>query len=246
MSTPTFVAVGAYSAPRGRHAAPHHYAAWKVTLYRSGHIDALIDGVPYQVGPGTILTIPPHLDHAEVAHTAYSNYYLLLDAQPDLPWPRVAVDSGTERLGSALAALVSESSTVDEHSPTMVDSLVNVVDVTLRRLAADRTPSRARTIVNAVEQLLEERYGSRCLVADLAREVGVSTSTLRAMFGAELGRSPQERLREIRLHHAVELLQTSNLTLAAVATRCGYHSASHLTRHLKQALGRTPGALRAP
>lgn len=61
---------------------------------------------------------------------------------------------------------------------------------------------------------------------------------------AELGRSPQRRLLDIRLRHAVVLLQTSDLTLAAVAERCGYHSPSHLTRHVKTALDTTPGRLR--
>lgn len=241
---PMFVSVGAYSARRGHHAAPHRYAVWKLTYYRSGRIDAQVDDTSYRLTPGTVLAVPPYVDHAEVAHTDYSNYYLLVHALPDRSWPRVTADVGSERLGSAFAALVREMSTIDEHSRSMIDALVQQIDITLRRDNARRKESASRVVVNAVEQLLEERHSERLRVRDVAREVGVSGSALRAYFARELGISPQARLLEIRLRHAVALLQTSDLTLGAVAARCGFNSASHLSRHVKAALACTPGELR--
>ncbi|MBB5785456.1 helix-turn-helix domain-containing protein [Jiangella mangrovi] len=241
---PMFVSAGAYAAPRLRHAAPHRYAVWKLAYYRSGSIDALVDGVGYPVAAGSVLVVPPHADHAELAHTAYSNYFVLVNARPDQPWPRLTTDDGEQRLGAAFAALVREKSDPDEHARAMVDALVRQVDILLRRDLARRHDSAARAVVNAVEQLMEERYAEHVGIDALAREVGVSGSTLRAHFAAELGTSPQSRLLDIRLRHAVSLLQTSDLTLASVAERCGYHSASHLSRHVKAALNATPGEIR--
>lgn len=239
-----FVSAGAYAAPRLRHAAPHRYAVWKLAYYRSGAIDALVDGVSHPVTAGSVLVVPPHADHAEVAHTAYSNYFVLVNARPDQPWPRLTTDDGAQRLGAVFAALVREKSDPDEHARAMVDALVRQVDILLRRDLSRRHDSAARAAVNAVEQLMEERYAEHLGIDELAREVGVSGSTLRAHFAAELGVSPQRRLLDIRLRHAVSLLQTSDLTLASVADRCGYHSASHLSRHVKAALDATPGEIR--
>jgi AraC-like DNA-binding protein len=241
---PIFVSVGAHSARRGQHAAPHRYAVWKLAYYRSGRIDAQVDDTRYQVTPGTVLAVPPYVDHAEVAHTDYSNYYLLLHALPDQSWPRVTADVGSERLGNAFATLVREMSAIDEHSRSMIDALVQQIDITLRRDNARTQESASRVVVNAVEQLLEERHSERLRVRDVAREVGVSGSALRAYFAKYLGVSPQARLFEIRLRHAVALLQTSDLTLGAVAARCGFNSASHLSRHVKATLACTPGELR--
>ncbi|SDU59204.1 helix-turn-helix transcriptional regulator [Jiangella alkaliphila] len=241
---PMFVSAGAYSARRLQHAAPHRYAVWKLAYYRSGAIDALVDGVSYPITAGTVLVVPPHADHAEVAHTAYSNYFVLVNARPDWPWPLITTDDGANRLGGVFAALVREKSAPDEHALAMVDALVQQVDIALRRDHARRHDSAARTIVNAVDQLLEERYAEQVRLDAVARDVGVSGSTLRAYFAAELGMSPQARLLEIRLRHAVALLRTSDLTLASVAERCGYHSASHLSRHVKAALSSTPGEIR--
>jgi AraC-like DNA-binding protein len=240
-----FVSAGAYSARRQQHAAPHRYAVWKLTYYRSGHIDALVDDTRHTVAPGTVLVVPPDADHAEIAHTSYSNYYVLVHARQDRPWPRITTDDSTRRLGDAFAALVREMSTPDDHAPAMVDAIVRQIDITLTRANAHRNDSTARAIVIAVDRLLEERHAERLRVDELAREAGVAGSTLRAYFVAELGISPQARLLEIRRRHAVTLLQTSNLTLASVAERCGYYSASHLSRHLRTALSCTPGEIRA-
>jgi transcriptional regulator GlxA family with amidase domain len=51
-------------------------------------------------------------------------------------------------------------------------------------------------------------------------------------------------LQEIRVRHALNLLRTSDITIEAVALQCGYDSASHLSRHIKRATGKTPGSLR--
>lgn len=241
---PMFVSAGAYAAPARQHAAPHRYAVWKLAYYRSGAIDALVDDVSYPVTAGSVLVVPPHADHAEIAHTAYANYYVLVNARTDLPWPRLTADDGGQRIGGVFAALVREKSAPDQHARAMVDALVRQLDILLRRDLSRRHDSTARAIVNAVELLMEERYAEHLSIDAVAREVGVSGSTLRAYFAAELGMSPQRRLLEIRLRHAVSLLQTSDLTLASVADRCGYHSASHLSRHVKAALSATPGEIR--
>lgn len=241
---PAFVAAGAYTARRGQNAPPHHYAVWKLTYYRSGQIDAFIDDVRHPVRPGTVLVVPPHADHAELAHTDYANFFVLVNARPDWPWPAATVDDGEHRLADVFAALAGEMSAPDDHAAAMVDALTRQLDITLQRALTRRHESASRSVVNAADRLLEERHAKSVRIEDVARDVGVSTSTLRAYFAAELGLAPQARLAQLRLRHAVALLQTSDLTLASVADRCGYHSASHLSRHVKAVLACTPGELR--
>lgn len=241
---PAFVWIGAYAARRGQHAPPHRYDVWKLTYYRAGRIDAFIDTTRYAVTPGTVLAVPPRADHSEVAHRDYANYYLLVNAPPDWPWPPVMTDDGS--FGTAFTHLLHEISATDEHSPAMLTALVRQIDITLRRDAVRRRTDSARATVAAAERLLEERHPDPLRIAEVAQAVGVSGSTLRAWFAATIGMSPKARLLEIRLRHAVVLLQTSDLTLSVIARRCGYHSASHLSRHLKTVMGCAPGTLRRP
>jgi AraC-like DNA-binding protein len=236
--------IGTWSAARGQHAPPHRHAGWKVTYYRTGRIDSLIDGVRHSVGPGDVLVLPPHALHEEIAHTAYSDYYLVVDGPADRPWPARCHGEAAHDVGWLLARILREVSTLDADGPPMTPALLDLLDATLRRANPLDHPSPGQRIVRAVEQLFEEDYASGITVASAARQVGASTSSLRHHFSVQRGISPQEALHQVRLRHALTLLRSSDLTLGAIAERCGFDSASHLSRRVKAATGSSPGRLR--
>jgi AraC-like DNA-binding protein len=239
---PEFVSAGVWKAPAGRHAGPHSYAVWKLTYYREGRIDAFVDGVRHPVGPGSVLAIAPRGLHAERAHTGYANTYLLINAPASWPWPALVEDDDEGTLGRCFAAVVRESASAGRHSAAMIGALLTQIDVVLRR--AGRATSAAGDPVTVAEQIMATEHTGPLRIADLALRVGVAVSTLRAHFAAELGTSPQARLLQIRLQHATDLLGTSDLTVEAIAARCGFHSASHLSRRLRADTGRSPGQFR--
>lgn len=240
---PEYVAVGAWAAPAGRHAGPHRYAVWKLTYYREGHIDAFVDDVRHRVGPGSVLVVPPLVLHAEQADTDYANTYLLVNAPLSWPWPPAATDDDGS-IGHAFAMLLRESGSTGPYTAAMIGALLTEVDIWLRRAGESIAISPAGRAVAAAEQIMATEHPQALRIANLAGRVGVSVSTLRGYFMAELGSSPQARLRQIRLQHAMVLLGASDLTVEAVAARCGYHSASHLSRQLKADTGHTPGQFR--
>jgi transcriptional regulator GlxA family with amidase domain len=51
-------------------------------------------------------------------------------------------------------------------------------------------------------------------------------------------------LQAVRARRAISLLHNSTLTLEAIASMCGYDSASHLSRMVKRSTGKSPGTLR--
>lgn len=239
---PSFVSAGSYRAPAGRHAAPHRYAVWKLTYYVRGRIEAHIDDTPHAIRPGTILVVPPRAAHAERADTGYSNMYVLVHAPDRWPWPSLLAPRAwpdAERIFTLLLAeLAGQAPFADE----MTHTLTGHLDLALRRHAT--TTTQAAQIVAAAERLMFERYSTPLSITEVARHTAVSTSALRAHFAAERGCSPSERLRDIRLRHAQSLLHASDLSIEAVAVRCGFHSASHLSRHFRAQFGTAPGQLR--
>jgi len=67
---------------------------------------------------------------------------------------------------------------------------------------------------------------------------------MRAHFARHRGYSPSAALFRVRLRQAFALLQNSDLSLQQVAVTCGFHSSSHLSRHVKAATGQAPGSWR--
>jgi AraC-like DNA-binding protein len=82
-------------------------------------------------------------------------------------------------------------------------------------------------------------------VPELAGSAAVSRSVLDERFRRVLGRSPIRYLTEWRMHVAEDLFATTDLSVAAVASRVGYDSEEAFSRAFKRGHGTSPGAWRA-
>ncbi|MCX7827259.1 MAG: helix-turn-helix transcriptional regulator [Verrucomicrobiae bacterium] len=81
-------------------------------------------------------------------------------------------------------------------------------------------------------------------VAELARQLGVSQSTLLSACRRELRISAVELIVRIKLQKAKELLRTTDYKLLHIAEACGFHSLSHFIHSFHRAVGQPPGEWR--
>ena len=76
---------------------------------------------------------------------------------------------------------------------------------------------------------------------ELARTIGVAERSLHRDLVAWTGLPPKVLARILRMQRATQLI--GQLPLAAAALEAGYSDQSHMTRSLKQVLGRTPAQI---
>lgn len=93
---------------------------------------------------------------------------------------------------------------------------------------------------------LLERSGGRARVGDIAKDVGLGTRRLGALFQHELGRSPKQVAGLMRFERAVaaaarSVRATGRADLASIAADCGYADQPHLTREFSRFAGLAPG-----
>ena len=243
-ATPVLLGAGGYQALRGVDFSPHSHHAWEVVYYRRGRIGCPIGDRTYEAGPGTVLLTPPHTLHAEVAHTDYANFYVVIDAPVAQAWPVACFDDADQALLHVCSALVREWTGRAPERAALICALLAQLDILLRRAELQRQRPAAERSVLAAERLIEEHFADPLTIAWLAGQLGVASQTLRAHFAAVRGYSPHAYLQRVRLDHALALVRGSSLTLNAVASMSGYCSASHLSRHVKHATGISPGAAR--
>ncbi len=101
---------------------------------------------------------------------------------------------------------------------------------------------------SALSPLLDwarERLDQALTLGLLAREAGVTTRTLTRRFTAELGLPPLQWLTSERVRRAQELLESTDLSVEAVAQQCGLGTAANLRVHFVRHAGVTPSAYRA-
>jgi AraC family transcriptional regulator len=139
--------------------------------------------------------------------------------------------------------LVGELNSPAIHHTEAADSLARLLLVNVAR-HLQRTPAPSQAIGPAALAQLRDfvmaHLTERILVADLARQVGLSPNRFAWAYKEQTGQSPHQFVLALRLEHACDLLRRSQLSLAGVAHACGFASQQHLTNAMHRRMGITP------
>lgn len=100
------------------------------------------------------------------------------------------------------------------------------------------------TLGRARQAILDQPHQA-WTVARLAERAAVSERHLRRLFRQELGIGPLEFIRDATLERAQRLLSDGDASVADIARRCGYRSASSFIRRFQARLGVSPADYRA-
>lgn len=106
-------------------------------------------------------------------------------------------------------------------------------------------PAAGSPLVRDVVDHVESHLDGDLSLTTLAALVGVSPRHLTRRCHDELGMAPGELVRRSRAEAAAQLLTGSDLTVAAVARRCGYGSVESLRQAFQRTYGVPPSTYRA-
>ena len=84
----------------------------------------------------------------------------------------------------------------------------------------------------------------RLTIAELAGLAHMSPSSFKKAFAATFDMPPGRYILTARINAARQLLETSSMLVADIATACGFYDQSHFTRAFIRERGITPGAYR--
>lgn len=105
-------------------------------------------------------------------------------------------------------------------------------------------PPQGDTGTSATRAWALERLDEPLSLADLARHAGMSLRTFNRRFRDEVGVSPGRWLTQQRVARARHLLESTDLSVDAVASRVGFATGASLRQHLYAAIGVSPQAYR--
>ncbi|GGK87882.1 two-component regulator propeller domain-containing protein [Rufibacter glacialis] len=90
-------------------------------------------------------------------------------------------------------------------------------------------------LIRKAIQYVEDHLSNPDLsVEEMSRELGVSRVHLYKKMVAITGQSPVEFIRKIRLQHATQFLEKSQLTVAEVAYKVGFNNRKYFTKYFKE------------
>jgi transcriptional regulator GlxA family with amidase domain len=91
---------------------------------------------------------------------------------------------------------------------------------------------------------VREHVGDPMTLADIARHAGMSERTLNRRFREQTGTTPLQWLLRQRVHHAQELLETTDLSIEAISRHCGFGTAVAMRQHFAKRIQVSPLAYR--
>jgi len=227
---------------------------WRI--YRNARDGAVVTcaGQRHALGQGEVWLIPPWLSWRSSCQGRFGH----VNAHLEIPqWQRDLVRAAfprplcipDDRLGVNLRALAGDLADGGPSAAVFwrvlalcAEVFVHACQMVPVRLRARLLPGdeplsdlRAR-IENGLDQTLDNR--------GLAAAISVSQPTLVRRFRASLGTTPSRYVAARRLARAAELLAVSDLSIDAIATRCGFADRRAFGKAFRRVMGRPPARYR--
>jgi AraC family transcriptional regulator len=200
---------------------------------------------PIAFFPNPIDVVQFYIPRMALEEFAYENRIAMANT---LSWPHCDMDATLKHLGMAVLSAIQRS----EPAPKIFLDYIGQAILAHATYVYRGTPAAPGHIRGhlapwqarrAKEFLNANLYGDVSL-ASVATECNLSVSHFAHAFRRTFGRPPHRWLMERRIDAVKGLLLTSRLTLAEVASRCGFADQSALNRSFKRVLGESPGEWR--
>jgi LacI family transcriptional regulator len=99
--------------------------------------------------------------------------------------------------------------------------------------------------VSAALRIIREHACHGLAVSEVVNQIGISRTALERRMKAAIGRTPGEEIVRVRFARVKALLLETDLTLAAIADRCGMEHPQYMAEAFKKQFGMTPGVFRS-
>ena len=154
--------------------------------------------------------------------------------------PLSSVQLASGRIGFEAAALLDR---MMQGEPPPQDPIQIKPLFVIARQSTDILSIDDEYVVRAL-RFIRTHAAQGIVVEDVLRDVPVSRRGLEMQFRKLLGRSPAEEIRRVRLEKGKQLLSTTDMSIAEVATACGFANATRLGVAFRARFGITPLAYR--
>lgn len=156
---------------------------------------------------------------------------------------RVAIDGGAPvdsvyNLNGQFIRIMIQEQSLDELCALLQNMVVSFIESTFN------IKDQGNLHIRNALQYISSNYGTRLTLTDVAEVAELSPSYFSAMFSRVVGMSFRDYLCYVRVEESKRLLQSTNFSMAEIATAVGFPDQSYYCKTFKRLVGISPGKFR--
>lgn len=226
-----------------------------LVLVTDGSLNYRLDGKLLQASKGDLVYIPIYTKREAFnsAHELHQKFAILFDFSETFGLPLLeqkkvrifqirALDFLKERFKTLFKQTLEQSACYQTITKGI---LLEILGYAQRELETPPLPFRKVQAAEKIEHFLVEHYRQSVSLDMLACHIQKSPNYTLALFKEVYGLTPHEYLHQLRIHVAMDLLENTKLTVAAVAEHLGYYDTSAFYKMFLKKTGQTPSEFRA-
>lgn len=227
----------------------YHFAAGDVFLIDSHDLHRAYEGMELEM---VVIMFEPSLLSSE---QRYNPEIMLTFRQTGSLFPNripaAQLEAANARLGEYIVRMLEEYQSEQSSRYSVLHGCLLLLLAEVQRHF--RQPEKAPKIRPAVRHLemiresiqrMESDLVRAWTLSELAKQAHLSPSRFSALFSQAAGMSPMNYLLQLRLDHAVQLLEQSSLSILEIADRSGFRNLSNFNRLFLRYVGKPPSAMR--
>ena len=203
---------------------------------------------------GDLVVIPPKTGYKMYATKGDIIYYLCVhftgyDAEKKLKeyeieqFPSINRLSSKNTLQAKFKRLFDAFAINDEYQERELANLLERIFIeTARAIKLEKRNEGA--VLSKSIRYINEYYTTKISIPDLAKMENMCVTAYNLEFKKEMGMPPTKYIIKLRMTHAIELLETTNLTIKEISLTCGYTDVNFFSRVFKSYTGYPPNAYR--
>lgn len=247
----------------------HWHDDVELSLVLSGQMEYSVNEQSFLLGPGDGIFVNSRQMHGNrspnreecqyiclVAHPSLlcacgyveQNYVLPLLEDPSLPYILLGAKAPWE---DRVCRMIREIALCREKKAWALEAQALLLDI-WRELYENLAPAQERSQprsqrLNALQDMMtyiHKHYKEKLTFEDIARAGKMSKTSCCTIFKKYLNQSPNAYLIEYRLRNGLELLRSTDLTVAEICYETGFSGPSYFSESFRKVFGCSPGEFR--
>ena len=217
----------------------HTHMNYEIMYYLEGTGVLKTAEKEYPFAPGTIIIVPPNIEHGSVSQSGFKNTCICYDFRWLFSFksPVVLNDNEISEGKKIVELIFYNRFASDDYLDCLCKTYATFLNTIME--VDDIANSAVKDIINKISINAGDSEFNVSTVLDSSR---YSKDYIRAIFKKRTGKTPTEFLTSVRIDNACHLMELykNNISLPEIAERSGFLDYSYFSKLFKKHVGETP------